>query len=84
MRSFYPPLSINSRFLGYLMLVKVTQRGESWKQGCDVTGDRTRTSHTEGRALTTVPPLLVKSNIFPNARTLRVAKYTRKSPFRDT
>ena len=28
--------------LGYLKRVKATQKGEKWKQGCDVTGDRTQ------------------------------------------
>ena len=32
MRSFYPPLSINAPFKGYLKLVKVTQKGEKLKQ----------------------------------------------------
>ena len=36
------PLSINAPFYGYLKLVKATQKGKKLKQGCDVTGDRTR------------------------------------------
>ena len=32
LRSFYPPLSINAPFKGYLKLVKVTQKGEKLKQ----------------------------------------------------
>ena len=31
LRSFYPPLSINAPFKGYLKLVKVTQKGEKLK-----------------------------------------------------
>ena len=51
MRSFYPPLSINAPFYGYLKLIKATQKGEKLKQGCGVTGDL-GTSRTEGCALT--------------------------------
>ena len=51
MRSFYPPLSINAPFQGYLKLVKATQKGEKLKQGCGVTGIELGTSCTEGRAL---------------------------------
>ena len=42
MRSFYPPLSINAPFSGYLKLVKLHRKEKKVKQGYDVIGDRTR------------------------------------------
>ena len=48
--SLPPPLSINAPFEGYLKLVKATRKGEKLKQGCDVTGDRTRDTPRAAKA----------------------------------
>ena len=37
-----PPPSINAPFQWYSKLVKATQKGENMKQGCNITGNRTR------------------------------------------
>ena len=54
MRSFYSPLSISAPFYEYSKLIKATQKGKKFKQGCKVTGPGIElgTCHTKGGALT--------------------------------